>query len=117
MWLIRDVLDKQVLARDRVKIGKVDGIVVELEDNAAPRVAFIEMGAVALARRLGRWPGATASATAQLLGGNQSKGPHRIPWDHVRNIGLNIEVDVAARPFFAWQRWLRDHIIGRIPGA
>jgi hypothetical protein len=117
MELIRDVLDKQVLARDRVKIGKVDGIVVEIADNTAPKVAYIEIGAIALARRLGGWTGAVASATGRWLGGEKRAEPHRIAWDRVRDTDLNIEVDVAPGELNAWQRWLRDHFIGRIPGA
>jgi sporulation protein YlmC with PRC-barrel domain len=108
--LIRDVLDKQVLARNGVKLGKVDAIVIELDGKAAPKVAFIEMGAAVLARRLGSWPG----AACRSLGIGK---PRRIPWERVSKIGLNIEIDVAADELTGWQRWLRDRVIRRIPGA
>jgi hypothetical protein len=57
--LIRDVLDKQLLDRHGVKFSKVDGLTAIWEPNQQPRVAFVELGAVVLARRVGarteRW--------------------------------------------------------------
>jgi hypothetical protein len=35
--LVRDVLDKQVLDPDKCKIGKVDGILLQLRANRPPR--------------------------------------------------------------------------------
>jgi sporulation protein YlmC with PRC-barrel domain len=113
--LVREVLDKQVLNRDGVKIGKVDGIVVELIPRQAPRVAYIEMGGVTLVRRLGSLPGTIAAALAGAFG-EKHNTPYRLPWNRVRRIGLDIELDVAGE-LSAWQRWLRDNIIRRIPGA
>ncbi|WP_263490723.1 hypothetical protein [Mesorhizobium sp. CA10] len=36
-----------------------------------------------------------------------------------RDIGVDIEFDIDVRrtKIFAWQHWLRDHVVGRIPGA
>src|ERR687886_565128 len=52
MDVIRDVLDKQLIDRNNQKMGKVDGIVMVLREGERPRIAYIEVGAVALARRL-----------------------------------------------------------------
>jgi hypothetical protein len=52
MDLIRDVLDNQLVDRNGRKMGKVDGIAIELRENKPPRLAYIETGAPTLARRL-----------------------------------------------------------------
>jgi hypothetical protein len=98
--MIRDVLDKQLVDRQQRKMGKVDGIVVELRDGKPPRLA---QWLAALARRWG-------------IGRGE---PFRIPWSQVRDIGIDVEVDldVEQTPVLAWERWLSKHVIGRIPGA
>jgi len=119
MHLVRDVLDKQIVDRNKTKIGKVDGLVAEMRDGQPPRVLFIEIGSIALARRLGprlqRW----ASRLAERLGGRKHREAHHIPWQEVRDIGVDIDIDIDVRDtaIFDWQDWLRDHIIRRIPGG
>jgi sporulation protein YlmC with PRC-barrel domain len=119
MQLIRDMLDKQVVDREQTKIGKVDGVVAELGDGDPPKIVFVELGAMALSRRLGprlhRW----TAWLAERLGGPARRQPHRIPWHKVRDIGVDVELDIDVREtaIFDWQDWLRRHIIRRIPGA
>jgi sporulation protein YlmC with PRC-barrel domain len=119
MDLLRDLLDKQVVDRERVKIGKVDGLVAELRPDMPPRIVAIELGSIALARRLGARPGRWMTGLAARLGGERHAEQHRIAWKKVRDVGVDIEVDVDVRKtaIFDWQDWLRDHVIGRIPGA
>ncbi|TIN16853.1 MAG: hypothetical protein E5Y31_29930 [Mesorhizobium sp.] len=119
MQLLRDILDKQVLDREQVKIGKVDGLVAELRQDKAPRVIAIELGSIALARRLGARPGRWAARLRARLSGKRQARPHRIAWDKVRDIGVDIEFDIDVRrtKISAWQDWLRKHVVGRIPGA
>ena len=52
MDLIRDCLDKQLSDRHGRKMGKVDGLVMQIEKGQQPRIAYIEVGAVTQARRL-----------------------------------------------------------------
>ncbi|MBA1144731.1 hypothetical protein [Mesorhizobium neociceri] len=119
MKLLRDILDKQVLDRNHVKIGKVDGLVAELRPGKPPMIVSIELGSITLARRLGQRPGHLMAGLAAKLGGKRHARPHRIAWGKVRDIGIDIELDIDVREtsIFAWQDWLRDHVIGRIPGA
>ncbi|TPM08864.1 hypothetical protein FJ960_06365 [Mesorhizobium sp. B2-3-11] len=119
MKLLRDLLDKQVVDREQVKIGKIDGLMAELRQGKPPRIIAIELGSITLARRLGAGPGRWVARLAAKLGGKRHGEPHRIAWHKVRDIGTDIEFDVDVRQtsIFAWQDWLRDHIIGRIPGA
>ncbi|MGF6441295.1 divalent metal cation transporter [Paraburkholderia youngii] len=44
---------------------------------------------------------------------------NRIPGSRVRRLGVDIEVDLDARdtPLGNWQRWLREHVVERIPGS
>jgi sporulation protein YlmC with PRC-barrel domain len=119
MELVRDMLDKQIVDRNQVKMGKVDGLVFELREREPPRVAFIEVGAVSLARRIGHRTGQWVSRLAAHLGGESHREPYRIPWERVRDIGLDIDLDLDVKdtPVFDWQTWLRDHVIARVPGA
>lgn len=118
MDLIRDVLDNQLVDRNQRKMGKVDGIVVELRENQPPRLVCIETGATTLARRLHprieRW-----IARLEGLWGARQSQPLRIPWSKVRDVGIDVEVDLVAEqtPALAYEQWLREHIVQRIPGG
>jgi sporulation protein YlmC with PRC-barrel domain len=118
MELIGDILDKQVLDRHQAKIGKVDGIVLEQRPGKAPRVAAIEIGSVALARRLNGGLGRVVSGIAGGLGGDAHREPHRIGWREVRDIGVSItfDIDVKQTRIMTWQDWLRRAIVEKIPG-
>src|SRR3954452_22165173 len=74
LHLVRDVLDTQVLDREKRPMGKVDGIGLELRDGAPPRVAYFEIDGVTAWRRLrdghGRWA-ATRRALRPLGGGQR----------------------------------------------
>ena len=109
MDLIRDVLDNQLVDRRLKRIGKVDGIVVELRPNAPPLVKYLETGwatkAQRLQRRLGAWM-------------RQRSQPYRIPWGHVRDVGVEVKVDLDARQTAVLdvEKRLRKFLL-RIPGA
>jgi sporulation protein YlmC with PRC-barrel domain len=119
MELIRDLLDKQVVDRRQTKIGKVDGIVMQLRPGRQPRIVFVEIGAMSLARRLGPRMQRLLVRLSQRLGGEKALKPHRIAWRKVRDVGVDVDVDIDVRDtkIFAWQDWLRDKIIRHIPGA
>jgi hypothetical protein len=118
MDLVRDVLDKQLHDRKLRNMGKVDGLIVELRDGQRPQVTYIEVGGTTLAYRLGdrlaRWAMAWRRRWA-----NGSPLSYRIPWSKVAEVGLDIDLalDGEETPALAWERWLRDHVIGRIPGS
>src|ERR1041384_1624917 len=52
MNLIRDCLDKQLDDRNKRRMGGVDGIILEIEPNRPPRVAYIEVGVKTLMDRI-----------------------------------------------------------------
>jgi sporulation protein YlmC with PRC-barrel domain len=118
MNLIHDVLDKQVLDRNRKKLGKVDGMVLVF-GKGPPRVAFIEMGPVVLGRRLGARFGRLVSRLCSRVGGKEAGEPFRIPWNKVKDIGLDVEVELAIEetPLDDWQEWLRRKLLRSKAGA
>lgn len=113
-----DLLDRQVVDCNNEAVGKVDD--VELTDPAdgPPRLVGFLLGPQAYGQRLGGRLGTWIASTAVRLAGTDA--PIRIPMELVDEIGVSIklnvpvdEVDRADR----LDRWLRDHLIGRIPGA
>ena len=117
MDLIRDCLDKEIEDRSKRRMGRVDGIILELEAGRPPRVAYVELGVTTLMNRLS---GRLGNIVARLLKSmNISSDPYRIPWGQLK-VGLNtVRADVEAEktPALEWELWLRKKVIGRIPGA
>ena len=121
MNVIRNVLDHQLVDRNHMKMGRVDGITIELRQGQAPRLAYIEMGMPTLARRLHPRLEPWIAALQNRWGAKQ-KEPFLILWSQVSDFntgGLDIQVDLEAKttPALAWENWLRKHVIRRIPGA
>jgi hypothetical protein len=117
MELIKDCLDEQVVDKDERPMGRVDGIILEIEPGRPPRVAWIELGVSTIAGRLNVRFGRLVKRLSKRLPDNGE--PYRIPWNKVR-VGLNkVTVDLQAEktPALEWELWLRKKIIGHIPGA
>jgi sporulation protein YlmC with PRC-barrel domain len=117
MDLVRDLLDKLVVDRHGREIGRVDSIVIEMRENAAPRLTAIEIGPAVLGRRvapvLGRW----MEGLEHALGIADGR-PLRIPFADVLAIRDRIKVDRAAGETvaLALEQRLRGWL-ARIPGA
>lgn len=118
MDVIRDVLDNQIVDRNQRKMGKVDGIVIEYKDGEPPRLAYLEVGIPTLAQRvhprLKKWV-----VALQSKWGARQDQPFRIPFSKVRDVGIDVEVDLEAEetPVLGYENWLRENLIKRIPGA
>jgi hypothetical protein len=117
MNLVRDCLDKTIQDRFKRRMGRVDGIVLELETGRPPRVAYVELGVKTLMNRLSERLG---NAIAQFMESRHIKSaPYRIAWGKI-TVGLNgVEADVEAEktPALEWELWLRKNVIKRIPGG
>src|SRR4051794_28783902 len=110
MNLGQTLLDQQVVDRAGELMGKVDGIVLELRDHNAPRVARLVIGGGTAARRV--QPRFAAWLLRWRRGwGPQSDQPLEVPWAKVKKIGIDVKVDLDATrtPAFAWEHWVRDH--------
>ena len=112
----REILDQQLVDRTGVNMGKVDSVMLELREGRPPRIAAVLTGGHLLARRL--HPRLESVMRRLTSGwGPPNHDPVRIPWAQVRKIGVDVKVDVEANRVMPWEHWIRDHIIGRIPGA
>ena len=119
MHLLRELVDLQVEDREGQRMGRVDAVVAELRDGLPPRIVHLELGFVTLARRLHPRLEAIAERWHKRLGVRRSARYH-IPWEAVMDIDIHrvkVDVDADATPAFDWERWLRKHVVGRIPGA
>ncbi len=119
MYLVRDVLDKQVVDRRQARIGKVDGIVLTTENDDRLKISFVEMGHLTLLRRLSQRLYRWLLAFSQRVRAERDQCPYRIPWSKVTDVGIDIEVDIdnSETPLEQKQEWLRQHILGHIPGG
>jgi hypothetical protein len=117
MDLFRDCLDEPVFDREKKRMGRVDGIVLELATNRPPRVTCIEIGVVTLADRVNPWLRGKIFRMLRRFGIPTDRC--RVPWSKV-HVGVNaVSADVRAEETgaLALELWLRKNVIGRIPGA
>ncbi|HEX3251884.1 MAG TPA: hypothetical protein VHS05_20780 [Pyrinomonadaceae bacterium] len=117
MELMRDCLDKQLDDHNKRRMGRVDGIILDIEEGRQPQVAYVEVGVRTLLNRL------SPRFANMVAGGLKTLGvsiePYRIAWSKVK-VGLNnvvVEVEAEKTPALEWELWLRKKVIGRIPGA
>ena len=114
--LIRDILDSQLLDVTGQNAGKVDGIVLEMQPGEPPRVHYVEVGPITMLRRLNRRLGNWYARFDARFG--EGRGvPIRIPISRVILDSPSLRLDLAAEklPVMALERWLRHHIISKIP--
>jgi len=106
------LLDRQVLDRTGTPVTAVDDLELsdiplgaELDGVEAPVVENLLAGTVLGTRLFGR-----RTPDARW---------HRIPWAAVARLEVAIHLDADADDFDVRraERWVRDHIIGRIPGG
>jgi len=116
--LVRDLLDKQMLDRNDCKLGRVDGLVLEIPEDGQPRVVRIEAGGTTRAARVGHWAVRPVRWLAQRIG-PKVVSPLKIPWSQVEMLGRDVHVDIDARntTALAWEEWLDKVLIDRLPGA
>jgi len=116
--VVRELLDNQLVDADKLNLGKIDGIAIHVAQGKQPRVTHLESGALILARRLGpRWERLVAFMTRHF--GVRKNPVFRVPWSKVTKTGIDIYIDVdgVKSDAFAWEHWLDDHLIGRLPLA
>jgi hypothetical protein len=116
--LMHDVLDAQLVDRQKNKIGRVDALMLELREGRPPRVATILIGGPARAERLGRWAVVTSRVMRALLR-VRKPGVDHIPFRAMRRLGSTIELDVDCHELESQhvEDWLADHLICHIPWA
>jgi sporulation protein YlmC with PRC-barrel domain len=113
------LLDRQIADRDGGLICKVDDVELERADDGSYVVTALLAGPLALGPRLpgrlGRW----VVAVARRWASDPERGPARIPFERVVELGSSVVVDrnrdeLGLAPL---EDWAREHIIDRIPGS
>jgi sporulation protein YlmC with PRC-barrel domain len=114
----RDILDQQVIDREGIPMGRVDGIVLRVQEGRPPTIARLVIGGPTPLRRISRALARRAERWRKRWGPADRDG-FEVPWRQVIKVGIDIRLDVAAErtPATAWERWVRDRIVSRIPGA
>lgn len=113
-----DLLDRQIVDRDGELVGKVDDVELSDPNEGRLRVTALLLGPQAYGHRLGGRLGTWIAAAGTRLAGTSE--PIRIPIDLVDEIAVSIKLNVHIAEVGraeSLDRWLRDHLIGRIPGA
>ena len=66
-------------------------------------------------KRLGRW----LSRVHRYVAVGERDDPNRIPFNVVRELGAAIKLGVGVEDTgsYSGERWVRDHVIGHIPGS
>jgi len=118
LLLVHDVLDAQLLDRNREKIGRADEVLLDLRDGAPPRVSMVLIGGTARAARIGRWL-TWLRRVVHAAFGKRDDQLSRIPFDAMRRIADAIELDVdgCTLPSGHLERWLSEQVVCRIPGG
>jgi sporulation protein YlmC with PRC-barrel domain len=113
-----ELLDRQIVDLAGESIGKVDDVELAMVDGV-PHVAALLSGPQALGRRLGGRLGRWVSGVAGRVHPAENPDPLRIPWDlvasHDSAVKLTVRRELLAEPLL--EQWLRDHVVGRIPGS
>lgn len=116
-----EVLDRRIVDKDGKPAGTVDDLELRYPEDGVgpPYVAAIIAGPGALARRLGGRLGAWIESVHRRLHPSEQPGPARIPFGVVARIGLDVRLTVSGDDLEVArvQRWLRERIVAKIPGA
>lgn len=118
MYLVAEVLDQEICDSRGKPAGRVDGLVIELRDDAPPRVAYVEVSPITFISRVSGRVASWYARHDRRFG--EGRGiPFRIPWNRLTPSGtsLRMDLDSEATPILAVEQWLRRHIVDKIPGG
>ncbi|MEV2255533.1 hypothetical protein AB0I94_34055 [Streptomyces sp. NPDC050147] len=113
------LLDRQVIDQDEKPVCKVDDLELEQDEYGRPYVTAVLIGPAALAPRFGGLLARWLAAVQRRLSVSQGEGPARLPFEHVIAIGAVVTVRLPRdhMQLHALEDWMRDNVIGRLPGA
>src|SRR5215207_11462452 len=113
------LLDRQIIDPDGEMIAKVDDVELEISDEGVLYVTALLTGPAALGPRMGGPLGKAMVAIQARLHGTGGRGPGRIPYHLITDIGSAITVSAqpADLTIRGLEDWVRTRIIDAIPGA
>ncbi|KRE58990.1 hypothetical protein [Phycicoccus sp. Soil748] len=118
--LVLRLMDHQLVGPSGALLGNVDDVVLR-EDRSGLLVVGLVTGPGALGPRQPGLLGRSIVAAWRRLDPRERPRPLMVPMSHVRDIGSAVTVsDHAERVLHeaaGLEQWLRQHVIGRIPGA
>jgi hypothetical protein len=121
VWAALDLLDRQLVDRNGRLAGKVDDVEFAVDDDpdALPRVDALLSGLGALANQLGGDLGRWLTSIERRLALRRDRAPSRIDFGAVKSIGSSIELAADREELDGnrAERWVRDVLISKIPGA
>jgi sporulation protein YlmC with PRC-barrel domain len=115
MYLVRQVLDKQLDDKDGSKAGKVDDLLLELHDDGSLEVVAILTGPNSAVSQLPGWvQGLTNWIRTAILQLKDRTEPVEVDWSHVTRIDVTVHLDLDRREAglirsqqSIWERWLK----------
>jgi hypothetical protein len=118
--LVLRLLDHQVVGNEQEMLGNVDDLELREQDGDLLVWALMS-GPPALAGRQGGRGGRWLHGWWRRLHPETDPRPLALPLDHVVRLGSAVEVSEEGERVLAhaqgFERWLRAHVIGRLPGA
>ena len=112
------LLDRQILDRDEIAVGKVDDLEIELREGAElPVVTAILSGPMALGPRLKGRLGVWLVAVGRRMRPRGDNTPIRIGWGTVQDVGpvVKLAVPVADTGANRLEAWCREKVVLRLP--
>jgi sporulation protein YlmC with PRC-barrel domain len=114
MYLVRQVLDKQLVDKDGFKAGKVDDLLLEFPDEGLPEVAAILTGPNSVATLLPGWLDRLTTWIRTAVLGLDRTEPMEVEWSHVTHIDVTVHLDLDREAAglvhsqqIIWKRWLK----------
>jgi hypothetical protein len=114
------LLDRQLRDRNGVLCGNVDDLELDRNESGTWYVTAVLAGPGHLLYRMGRrTSGSWLSRLTTHIERSSLDDPGSIPYDRVSDIGVTVDLAVDADDVatFAAERWVRDHVVGHIPGG
>jgi hypothetical protein len=115
----RQLLDRQILDRAGLLVGKVDDLEFGTAPDGSVHVAALLTGQAALGQRVGGRLGRFLVAVAQRFADRSVVVPLRIPYELVDRVdsAVRLRVPLDRLPPAPVEEYLRTRLIDRIPGA
>jgi sporulation protein YlmC with PRC-barrel domain len=115
-----ELLDRQMVDVDGRMAGNVDDLELTFSaEGGPPLVTAILAGPGALSRRIGGRLGNAIASVHDRLQESDIEGPARITFGAVASIGSDVRLTVSRKDLeiYRFERWARDTIVAKIPGA